>query len=257
MAREASGITDSALDRIVEGSSTIGGNTLHIPHAESIVEHLFEELRLMLPPLEVAGRAHPDVQVRFEIYRRRLDDLVAHAPLCHEDQLIVGAIAMLTRAIRERPRHGASAGDRPARRARCVSQANVVGRDHRRRTRLRRSRPADRPLVRAFMKGVNDNGVAQIRSPRPRHHRHARWEPALHPERSRLDRRARDRHHRHRAVGDGDLHRRPSAADRVPAGHAAAVPGRNGRPLRSPGEDYDMSIGRCAADRRPTISNAI
>ena len=62
LAREASGVTDSSLDRIVEGSSTIGSNTLHIPNVESIVEQLFDELRLMLPPLEVAGRTHPDVQ---------------------------------------------------------------------------------------------------------------------------------------------------------------------------------------------------
>src|SRR4029453_16223619 len=50
--REASGVPGISFDRTVEGSSTIAANTLHIPQAESIVEHLFEELRLMMPPLE-------------------------------------------------------------------------------------------------------------------------------------------------------------------------------------------------------------
>ena len=94
--REASGVTDSSFDRIVAGSSMIGSNTLHMPQAESIVEQLFDELRLMLPPLEIASLTRPEVHARFDIYQRRFNDLVAHMPVCHEDQLTVGAIAVLT-----------------------------------------------------------------------------------------------------------------------------------------------------------------
>jgi len=163
LAREASGLTDSALDRIVEGSSTIGSDTLHIPHAESIVEHLFEELRLMLPPLEVAGRANPDVQSRLDIYRRRLDDLVAHAPSCHEDQLMVGAIAMLTRASGNGhdTAHQLAVDLRGELMrleatvlAETIDGAQAYG-----------LTDADRPLVRAFMKGVNQTASLKFDHP--------------------------------------------------------------------------------------------
>jgi hypothetical protein len=163
MAREASGLTDSALDRIVEGSSTIGGNTLHIPHAESIVEHLFEELRLMLPPLEVAARAHPDLHARLDIYRRRLDDLVAHAPMCHEDQLIVGDLALLTRVSGNGhdtahqlalDLHGELTRLETTVLAETIDGARAYG-----------VTAADRSLVRAFMKGVNETASLKFDHP--------------------------------------------------------------------------------------------
>jgi len=163
LAREASGLTDSALDRIVEGSSTIGSNTLHIPHAESIVEHLFEELRLMLPPLEVAGRAHPDIHARFDIYRRRLDDLVAHAPLCHEDQLIVSAVALLTRVTgngHDTAHQLATDLRGELTRLQATVLAETIDGAH-----AYGVTAADRPLVRAFMKGVNETASLKFDHP--------------------------------------------------------------------------------------------
>src|SRR6188508_2614283 len=44
--RVASGVTDSSLDQIVEATSPIGPKAFHIPRAGTIIEHLFEELRL-------------------------------------------------------------------------------------------------------------------------------------------------------------------------------------------------------------------
>ena len=151
--REASGVTDSSFDRIVEGSSTIGGNALHIPQAESIVEHLFDELRLMLSPLEVAGLTRPEVHERFEIYQRRLDDLVAHAPGCRDDHVIVGAIAGLNRLSG----NGHDSAHRLAidlhgeinRLQSNVVEETIDG------ARVLDVTPDDRPLVSAFMKGVN------------------------------------------------------------------------------------------------------
>jgi hypothetical protein len=160
--REASGVTDSSFDRIVEGSSTIARHTLHIPQAESIVEHLFEELRLMLPPLEVAGLTHPEVHARVEMYQRRLEDLVAHAPSCHDDQLIVGAVAVLT---------GLSGNGHDTayqlamdlhgelHRLSSVVEETIDG------ARVFGVTEADRPLVRAFMKGVNETAPLKFDHP--------------------------------------------------------------------------------------------
>jgi hypothetical protein len=160
--REASGVTDSSFDRIVQGSSTIAGHMLHIPQAESIVEHLFEELRLMLPPLEIAGRTHPEVQARVEIYQRRLEDLVAHAPSCHDDQLIVGAVAVLTGLSG----NGHDTAHQLAmdlhvelNRLSNVVEETIDG------ARVFGVTEADRPLVRAFMKGVNETAPLKFDQP--------------------------------------------------------------------------------------------
>jgi hypothetical protein len=161
--REASGVTDSSFDRIVEGSSTIAGHTLHIPQAESIVEHLFEELRLMLPPLEIAGLTHPEVHARVEMYQRRLDDLVAHAPSCHDDQLIVGAVAVLiglsanghdTAHQLANDLHGELNRLQSNAVEETIDGARVFG-----------VTEADRPLVRAFMKGVNETAPLKFDQP--------------------------------------------------------------------------------------------
>jgi hypothetical protein len=161
--REASGVTDSSFDRIVEGSSTIAGHTLHIPQAKLIVEHLFEELRLMLPPLEVAGLTHPEVRARVEMYERRLEDLVAHAPSCHDDQLIVGAVAVLiglsgnghdTAHQLAHDLHGELNRLQSNAVEEIIDGARAFG-----------ITPADRPLVCAFMKGVND--TAPLKFDRP------------------------------------------------------------------------------------------
>ena len=160
--REASGVTDSSFDRIVEGSSTIAGNTLHIPQAESIVEHLFEELRLMLPPLEIAGRTHPEVQARVEMYQRRLKDLVAHAPSCHDDLLIVGAVAVLTGLSgngHDTAHQLATDLHGELNRLSNVAEETIDG------ARAFGVTEADRPLVRAFMKGVNETAPLKFDQP--------------------------------------------------------------------------------------------
>jgi len=95
--REASGISDASLDHIVEGSVERAGNTLYIPGGCAIVMSLFEELRVMLQPLHAASAVHADLRGRVGIYERRLDDLVAHAPSCSDDQIAAATIAALTR----------------------------------------------------------------------------------------------------------------------------------------------------------------
>jgi hypothetical protein len=97
MQREASGVDNASLDHVVEGSLDRGGNVVYIPHACAIVESLFEDLREMLQPLRVAGAGQPELRSRVDVYQRRLDSLLAHAPACFDDQLTAGTIRTLAR----------------------------------------------------------------------------------------------------------------------------------------------------------------
>lgn len=151
--RESSGVTDSSLDQIVETTSIVGRMALHIPRAGTIVERLFEELRLMLQPIGIAGRTQPHLRTRFEVYKRRLDDLVAHAPLCHEDELSVAAIGALTRLSgnsHDTARQLAVDLHGELLRLRSNLVEETLDRAH-----VYAVTEADRALVRAFMKGIN------------------------------------------------------------------------------------------------------
>jgi hypothetical protein len=161
--REASGITDSSLDHIIEGSSTIGVDRLHVPHAGSIIEQLFDELRVMLHPLSVAQRTHPEVRPRVDVYKRRLDALVAHAPMCHDDQLMTRAVAVLT----GRRGNGHDTAYQLAmdlhgelnRLLASVAEDTIEG------ARVYDITPADRPLVLAFMTGINETAHLKFDHP--------------------------------------------------------------------------------------------
>jgi hypothetical protein len=94
--REASGISDPALDHIVESSLGRGNGTTYIPGARVIFDRLVDELRRMLMPLHAAGRTRADLRERGTIYERRLETLVAAMPTCSDDQVSSGTIAALT-----------------------------------------------------------------------------------------------------------------------------------------------------------------
>jgi len=161
--REASGVDDASLDQVVQGSVDRGGHSIYIPGACVIVESLFEELRRMLEPIRVAGTAHADLRGRVDVYQRRLDDLIAHAPPCSEDQLTVGAIRALTRLSGnghdtlhqlvvdlhwELNRLQTSASTE------SIDGASAYG-----------VQESDRGLVRAFMKGVNETAALKFDHP--------------------------------------------------------------------------------------------
>lgn len=161
--REASGVTDMSLDHIVEASADIGTDTLQIPSGGSIVKHLFEELRLMVEPLRVAGATRPDVRGRVEIYQRRLDDLIAHAPRCYDDQLTSSTISALT-AISE---NGHDTVHQLAidlhwelnRLQATVSMQMIDGAS------VYNVTGSDRALVSAFMKGIGETGHLKFDHP--------------------------------------------------------------------------------------------
>src|SRR5712671_3267898 len=90
--REASGISDEVLDQIVGGSRTITSELIRIPGAGVIMGHIFGDLRQMLQPLNAAATARPEMRDRLEVYQHRLDQQIADAPPCHDDQLTSAAI---------------------------------------------------------------------------------------------------------------------------------------------------------------------
>ena len=152
--REASGVDDPSLDRLIESSVERDAETVYVPGACAIVRSLFEEAGRMLQPLLLAGNAHSELHGRTDIYQRRLDDLRAHAPVCTDDLVTKRSIGTLTRLTEnghdtlhqlvidlqwELNRLQAS-----------VTMETIDG------ARVYGVQDDERRLVRAFMKGVNE-----------------------------------------------------------------------------------------------------
>src|SRR5262249_43596579 len=98
--REASGVGDAALDRVVETSVDRGNQATYIPGACVIIDRLFEELRRMLSALEAAGPARRDLSERAALYKRRLEELNASVPCCADDlvtEATISGLASLSR----------------------------------------------------------------------------------------------------------------------------------------------------------------
>jgi hypothetical protein len=152
--REASGVDDALLDRVIEGSVDRGSGTVYIPAGCTIVSMVFEESRRMLQPLLVAGTARSDLRGRTDIYKRRLDDLFAHAPVCADDLLTRSTIRVLTKLSE----NGHDTMHQLAidlhwelnRLQTSVTMETVDG------ARVYSILDRERALVRAFMKGVNE-----------------------------------------------------------------------------------------------------
>src|SRR5215471_4230450 len=98
--RESSGITETALDRVVEESVSRGNGISYIPGACTILDALFDSLRYMAAAIELAGAIRPDVRERSTLYRRRLDALAATMQGCKDDQISNATIAALTKETR-------------------------------------------------------------------------------------------------------------------------------------------------------------
>src|SRR5580765_134133 len=161
--REASGISDAALDLIVPASRSISANVISIPGAHLILEQIFGNLRQMLQPLRAALAARPEMRERFEIYQARVDRQIAGAPPCHDDQLTAAAIEALAR----RTENGHDSVNQLAmdlqwelnRLNGSVSLESVDGATTYSLT------AADRALVHAFMNGVNE--TSRLKFDRP------------------------------------------------------------------------------------------
>jgi hypothetical protein len=161
--REASGLEEVVLDRVVDGSVDRGGGTVYIPGSCTIVATMFEESRRMLQPLLKAGTARSDLRGRAEIYQRRLDDLFAHAPLCTDDLMTRSTIRVLTK-ISENGHdtmHQLTT-DLHWELNRLQTSVTMETLDG---ARVYSILDVDRPLIRAFMKGVNETASLKFDHP--------------------------------------------------------------------------------------------
>src|SRR4051812_33232082 len=95
--REASGVIDATLDRMIESSVARGSDTVYIPGAVMLMMSMFDEARRMLHPLVLSGIARSELGDRVEVYQPRIENLYAHAPLCADDLVTRSAMSVLTR----------------------------------------------------------------------------------------------------------------------------------------------------------------
>ena len=161
--REASGLEDTTLDRVIEGSVDRGGGTVYMPGCCQTVATVFEESRRMLQPLLVAGTARSDLQGRAEIYKRRLDDLFAHAPVCADDLMTKSTIRVLTKLSE----NGHDTMHQLAidlhwelnRVQTSVTMETIDG------ARVYSVLDRERALIRTFMKGVNETASLKLDHP--------------------------------------------------------------------------------------------
>ncbi len=133
--REASGVADASLDRVVESSSDRGNHTTYIPGACLIIDRLFEELRRMQSVLEAAGPARPTLGERAALYSptdrgaQRLSAVLSRRSGHRRHDQRTGV------ALEKRPRHRASADHRPAWRTGQPPGGRLAGERRRRSTR--------------------------------------------------------------------------------------------------------------------------
>lgn len=139
--RLAAHIEDDVLDRVVAGSVRLDDRHYHIPHGGDITAALVRAVEAMIRPLS-GDEA--------ELFRRRLDDLAQ--PPAHDDVLERAEIKRLAAADRTTgdSLHLLAADVRKAlgRLQQEITTETVGG------ARAFTLRPADRPLVEAFMAGV-------------------------------------------------------------------------------------------------------
>jgi len=161
--REASGVPDAALDDVIAASRMVGDAIVRIPNAASIMKLIFVNVGHMLEPVAMAATWRSDLRERAEHYRRRLDALLAQAPSCSDDQLPPSAVAAMTR--RSENGHDSVhqlAVDLHWELNRLQSSVAVESIDGASAYGLTE---ADRLLVRAFMKGVNETAPLKLDHP--------------------------------------------------------------------------------------------
>jgi len=155
--REASGVSDASLDAVVSASRMVADALVRIPRAAAIVEFVFGALRLMLEPIAATSAWQSDLRERADLYRLRLEQLIAQAPPCADDQLPPSAVAAMTR----RSENAHDSAQQLAmdllwelnRLQTAVGLESIAGAEAFGLT------DADRALVRAFMTGVNETAV--------------------------------------------------------------------------------------------------
>jgi hypothetical protein len=161
--REASGLTDATLDNVVTASRMVSDAIVRIPGAASILAMVFASIRQMLEPLATAASWRSDLRERAELYQRRLDQLIAQAPPCADDQLPPTAVGALTRRVGNgHDTLHQLAMDLHAELNRLQADTSHESLEGARAFGLT---PADRVLVRAFISGINASEPVRLAYP--------------------------------------------------------------------------------------------
>jgi uncharacterized protein Yka (UPF0111/DUF47 family) len=161
--REASGISDAALDDVVGASRMVTNSTVYIPGVASIVGHVLDDVRHMVDPIAAASPWRVDLAERAALYARRLDDQAARAPACTDDQIPAGTIDAFTKL----PGNGHDSLHQlvmdlhwELNRLQASVSVEIIDGAH-----AYGLGDNDRRLVRAFMKGVNSTAALKFDHP--------------------------------------------------------------------------------------------
>jgi uncharacterized protein Yka (UPF0111/DUF47 family) len=156
--RVACGLDDDELDTVIEGSRSANDGQYRIPRAEHIVSLVMGNVKSMLEPLEQAGKTS-----EFEELLRRYQHFLLDGIRARQDAIAGQAISLMTSVNRD-------AGD---------SLHLLVMDLHKALTRLQASiaaetldgarvyeiKAADRSLIKAFMRGVNQTAPLKFDHP--------------------------------------------------------------------------------------------
>ena len=155
--REVAGLNDPGLDAVVAGSAKLGADAYRIPKAKQICDGLYEDVRAMIAPLD-AGREAAAPQ-----YTARLETLRAQLRLPDEDLLEGARIDAMTSAGRRE--HDSvhllvmdlhKALNKIQTR---IAETSIAG------AKAYALREEDRPLVEAFMRGLNRTAALKFDHP--------------------------------------------------------------------------------------------
>jgi uncharacterized protein Yka (UPF0111/DUF47 family) len=151
--RKACGITDANFDRSIERSESVGQGSYHIPGARRLVAILDEAVNAMLAPLELLAEAADESTPRHERYRERLNRLIHARPPIVGDMVSGEAVAAMTSG---RPVSGDGLH------LLIMDLHKEINRLHSEHSteeiegaKAYGVSPTDRPLIAAFMKGLN------------------------------------------------------------------------------------------------------
>jgi len=161
--REASGVSDAALDHVIEASGSRGNSMICIPGVGAIIDRLFHELRRMLAALQLAGAAQPQMEERLAVYQHRLEDLQAIVPAALDDIVSERTISSFISTTRNGhdtlhqlivDLHGELSRLQSAAPSELVHGATTYGLTDR-----------DRGILRAFTAGVNETAPLKFDHP--------------------------------------------------------------------------------------------
>jgi uncharacterized protein Yka (UPF0111/DUF47 family) len=151
--RIACDVADAQLDSVVARSSKSEADVYHIPLAGAIHRQLIDNLREMMAPLELGAEVAEERELTLDTYRKRLETLLAQTPPLEDDRLPGEYVDRVASAQRDRQ-----------------DSLHLLVMDlHKELNRLQQQiasetidgasvydiQPEDRPLIAAFMAGLN------------------------------------------------------------------------------------------------------